>query len=114
MNPYTVFISRKSADAGMAKVIYTFLKKHDIQAYDSDISLHEIGITEYQSTIDSILDKAEHLIIIGITIQSIKSNLSKLNSSAIKFLKPWQKLLNSIIKKKPFIFKKSTNLFRII
>jgi hypothetical protein len=73
MSKYSVFISRKSSDAKMAKEIYDFLTIHGISAFDSDISLHEIGITEYQTTIDAVLDNAEHIIVVGSSVENINS-----------------------------------------
>jgi hypothetical protein len=71
---FTVFLSRKSSDAKMAKTIYDYLSEHKISVFDSDISLDVLGKSEYQSTIDTVLEKAEHLIVIGSSIENITSS----------------------------------------
>lgn len=73
MTQFDVFISRKSTDAKIAKELFIFLQKSGLKVFDSDISLHEIGIAEYQRTIDNILDEVQHIIVVGSSIENINS-----------------------------------------
>ncbi|MCA0364037.1 MAG: toll/interleukin-1 receptor domain-containing protein [Bacteroidetes bacterium] len=77
MPKYSIFLSRKSSDAKMAKNVYDFLTMNGLQVFDSDISLDELGTSEYQSTIDHVIDHCEHIIVIGSSAENINSSWVK-------------------------------------
>lgn len=62
---YQVFISRKSTDNKWGKELYDFFTRHGISVFESDVSLQEIGQTNYNATINEILEEVEHLIVMA-------------------------------------------------
>jgi hypothetical protein len=68
-----VFLSRKSEDAHLAKEIYDFLTSKGLKVFDSDQSLPELGNADFSRVIDDVLEKTEHLIVIGSSINNITS-----------------------------------------
>lgn len=71
---YDVFLSRKSEDAHLAKEIYDFLTEKGLKVFDSDISLPQIGNSDYRKKIDEALDSTTHLIVIGSNVKNISSS----------------------------------------
>ncbi len=74
---YSVFISRKSEDAHIGHQLRRFLQTHNISAFDSDISLHEMGRSEYQDAIDEAIEKADHMVLIATDLSYITSKWVK-------------------------------------
>ncbi len=74
MQKIDVFISRKSADAKFAKEIYDYLIEHELIVFDSDHTLKEIGNADYTQAINEALAVATHMIVVGSSIENIKSS----------------------------------------
>lgn len=75
---YDVFISFKSEDNDLAKLVYQFCKKNMIQAFWSKVSLPELSKSDYGNAIDEALDSAKHFVL-------VLSDLSYLESDWIKY-----------------------------
>jgi len=69
-----VFISANSKDYELAGQVYNFLAAHKIPAFFSEISLPKMGISEYRRAIDDALENAAHLVLVGSSLENIKSN----------------------------------------
>jgi two-component system OmpR family response regulator len=58
------FISSKSADYEYARILNGFLKQHNIPTFFSDESIDAIGQANYRKIIDTMLEQANHLVVI--------------------------------------------------
>jgi hypothetical protein len=74
MNKIDVFISRKSADAKFAKAIYDYLTLQGLVVFDSEHTLKEIGNADYIKAIDEALTTTTHMIVVGSSLENIKSS----------------------------------------
>jgi hypothetical protein len=72
--PCDVFISRKSADATLAKKIYHFLKNTGLEVFESDETLPKLGSSDYRKAIDKALDECKHMIVVGSAVENISSS----------------------------------------
>ncbi len=72
--PYDVFISHKSADAALAKELYVFLKKLGFKVFFSQETLPKLGGSDYRKAIDQALDECSHMIVVGSSVENIKSS----------------------------------------
>ncbi|GAA4465308.1 hypothetical protein GCM10023093_17280 [Nemorincola caseinilytica] len=68
-----VFISRKSQDAHYAKELYDHLCAQGLNVFESDESLPKLGNSDYRNAIDDALDACKHLIVVGSSIDNIRS-----------------------------------------
>lgn len=75
---YDVFISFKSEDNDLAKMVYQFCKKNMIEAFWSKVSLPEMSKSDYGDAIDSALDSSKHFVL-------VLSDLNYLESDWIKY-----------------------------
>lgn len=82
---FNVFLSRKSADAALAKELYLFLSDKGLTVFDAQESLPQMGISEYQEAIDEALDSCDHMIVVG-------SKLEHLNAPWVKA--EWRSFIN--------------------
>ena len=80
-----VFISRKSIDAPLAKEIYDFLTSKGLTVFESDLSLPQMGNTNYHQAIDDALEQAKHFIVLGSSREHFK---------AAWIQKEWRSFLN--------------------
>lgn len=64
-----VFISAKSADYEYAHHIYQFLSERGIGVFFSDVSLPELGSSDYRREIDAKLDEAQHMIVVASSVE---------------------------------------------
>lgn len=72
-----VFISRKSADASLAKELYHFLITKGLTVFDSDETLPKMGNTDYLEAIDNALVSCRHMIVVGSSVENITSRWVK-------------------------------------
>jgi len=68
---FDVFISHKSQDAAYAEQVFQALQKMGHKPFLSSKSIGRVGSTEYQKTIDRVLEESKHLVIVC----SCKANL---------------------------------------
>lgn len=71
-NCWQIFISKNSKDAEHARQVYDFLTRKKRKVFLSEISLREIGSTDYQASIDKALDECRHMVV----VTSSKENLN--------------------------------------
>jgi hypothetical protein len=69
-----VFISRKSADAPIAKELYNLLVAHGLSVFESDETLPRMGNSDYRKAIDLALDSCTHMIVAGSSVANIQSS----------------------------------------
>ena len=74
---YDVFISYKSQDEDLGKVIYDFFRKNMKEPFWSKVSLPELSESEYENAIYDALDKAKHFVV-------VLSNLSYMKDSWVE------------------------------
>lgn len=73
MNKIDVFISRKSADAAMAKELYDYLTAKGLDVFESDETLPALGNSDYRKEIDKALDICTHMIVVGSSVEHLQS-----------------------------------------
>jgi hypothetical protein len=66
-----IFISAKSADYQYGYRIYEFLKKKGKNVFFSQESLPDLGNADFRREIDTALDNAKHMIVVGSSIKNI-------------------------------------------
>lgn len=72
-----VFISRKSADATLAKQLYHYLTNKGLKVFESDETLPNLGNSQFTDAIDKSLDECRHMIVVGSSIENIMSSWVK-------------------------------------
>lgn len=95
---YDVFISYKNTnngiqteDSAMAKELYEFLTEAGIRTFFSGQSLAVLGADRYKEMIDDVLDECSVLIVVGTSIENIKSSWVKYE---------WDSFYNDILMEK--------------
>ncbi|MEI9944289.1 MAG: TIR domain-containing protein [Chitinophagaceae bacterium] len=76
-NHIDVFISRKSADAAIAKELYHYLTDKGLKVFESDETLPKLGNSNFSDAIDHALDKCRHMIVVGSSVENIMSSWVK-------------------------------------
>ena len=59
-----IFISSKSEDFNYTQQVYTFLKDRGYNVFFSQLSLPDMGSSDYRKEIDSALDTSKHMLVI--------------------------------------------------
>ena len=59
-----IFISSKSEDFDTTQQVYTFLKDRGYNVFFSQVSLPDMGSSDYRKEIDSALDASKHMIVV--------------------------------------------------
>jgi len=71
--PDLVFISSKSADYQYVVTLYDFLLSHEKNVFFSQESLPMMGNADYRAEIDTAIDQAKHMIVVGSSVENILS-----------------------------------------
>ncbi|MET0722631.1 MAG: toll/interleukin-1 receptor domain-containing protein [Tardiphaga sp.] len=82
---HDVFISFKNKDsdgkstrdAKMASDLHEFLTARDVRVFMSNVSLEELGTSNFKEAIDAALDAATVLIVVATSAENVKSNWVK-------------------------------------
>ena len=70
---WDVFISAKNEDIPIAQEIYDFLQSNGVKTFFSPESLPQMGQADYREQIDSAIEAASHMIVVGSSRQNIES-----------------------------------------
>lgn len=70
---YDAFISSKSEDYGLARLVRDFLVSNGLRVFLADIDLCDIGNAGYSQVIDKALDASKHLIVVASSVAHIES-----------------------------------------
>lgn len=87
MKKYDVFISFKSEDSKLAMDLHRYLTENGLSVFFSDITLGNIGASEYSEIIDNALENSMHMIVIA-------SKIYFLNSNWVRY--EWSSFLNDL------------------
>jgi formylglycine-generating enzyme required for sulfatase activity len=71
---WDVFISASSKDYHYAGQVYDYLTACGIKAFFSHKSLAELGNSDYRKAIDSVLDKAQHMVVVTSLRKNVDSS----------------------------------------
>lgn len=82
---YDVFISHKSDDFKLGKIVYDFLTQENYKVFLSEISLPTIANADYIEEINKALNHSKHLVVIA-------DSLDKISSGWVKY--EWTSFLN--------------------
>jgi hypothetical protein len=69
--PFDVFISKKSEDFPLAKEVFEFLCSRELRVFLSEESLPQMGSADYMKAIDSALEQAKHLVVVGSRVENL-------------------------------------------
>jgi hypothetical protein len=69
-----VFISARSTDYPYAEQVYRLLVSAGVPTFFSQVSLPELGSSDYRKQIDRTLDEAEHMIVITSSVENVLSS----------------------------------------
>ena len=72
-----VFISAKSQDYPVAQRYHEHLTKCGIRCFLGEVSLKELGISDYREAIDDALDEATHMIVVTSSRENVRSSWVK-------------------------------------
>ena len=78
-----VFISAKSADYEYAREVFRFLSSRGIAAFLSDVSLPELGSSDYRREIDRALDEAHHMVVVTSSREHVESPCNGVDLSTL-------------------------------
>ncbi len=76
-NNYDVFISYKSEDSDLAKVVYNYFKENMVEAFWSKVSLPELSKSEYEDNIYKALAYSKHFVVVLSDLSYMESNWVK-------------------------------------
>lgn len=85
LKTFDIFISHKSEDYKIAKLVYDVFSKKGIKVFLSEITLPAVANTDYTAEISNALDQSKHLIVIA-------DSISKISSGWVKY--EWTAFLN--------------------
>lgn len=85
MKSFDIFISHKSEDYKIAKLVYDVFSNKGIKVFLSEITLPAVANTDYTAEISDALDQSKHLIVIA-------DSINKINSGWVKY--EWTSFLN--------------------
>lgn len=71
---YDIFLSHKSQDYQLAKILYDYLIGNGFTVFLSEICLPKVGSAEYMKQIDAALDTSDHMILIGSSVNNLLSS----------------------------------------
>ena len=74
MDGYDVFISAKSEDLAYSRQVYEYLTARGIKAFLSNLSLRQVGDSDYQEVIEAALERAKHLVVVGSSRENMISS----------------------------------------
>jgi hypothetical protein len=60
-----IFISAASEDFGPAREVYLYLQGLGLKCFLSDVSLEDMGVSEYKRVIDHHLERCTHLVVVA-------------------------------------------------
>lgn len=73
---YDVFISCKSEDYELGKIVLNFLLEKGVVVFMADEKLRELGISDYGRAIDDALDNSNHLILVTSSVNNVMPEFS--------------------------------------
>jgi len=94
---FDVFISYKSKDSSHASHVFNFLTKKGYKAFLSEVSLPRGRRTDYLRTIDTAIENSKHFIIVGSSVENLKSSWVEAELQLFELLKREGKKQGNII-----------------
>ncbi len=68
-----MFLSHNHRDYELAKKTYDHVTKLGTEAFLSEVSLPQLGSCDYMKEIDKALETAQHMIVVGTSVENIMS-----------------------------------------
>lgn len=70
---WNIFISKNSNDENHARQVHEFLTTNGLNAFLSEVSLPQLGLSDFQEAIEQALEECEHLVVVTSSKENLES-----------------------------------------